>query len=75
MIIVGLGNDDFANMVRLDGDDVVVAEGARDVVQFVKFNEVVKQSEPNTIKDNLAAVVLEEVPGQLVECFSKDLVK
>jgi hypothetical protein len=29
---VGLGNEDFANMVKLDGDDVALAAGCRDHV-------------------------------------------
>ena len=71
VIICGIGHSDFANMVRLDGDDLCVAEGAKDIIQFVKFNEIVKQSEPGKLKENLAAVVLEEVPEQLVECLKK----
>lgn len=71
VIIVGIGNEDFANMVRLDGDDVAVAAGAVDILQFVKFNEVLKRSEPSKLKENLAAIVLEEVPQQLVACFAK----
>lgn len=71
VVIVGVGNEDFANMVRLDGDEVAVAAGARDLVQFVKFNEVVKRSEPAKIKENLAAILLEEVPSALVAAFSK----
>lgn len=71
VVIVGVGNEDFANMVRLDGDEVAVASGARDLVQFVKFNEVVKRSEPAKIKENLAAILLEEVPSALVAAFSK----
>ena len=71
VIIVGVGNEDFANMVRLDGDEVAVASGAKDIVQFVKFNEVVKRSEPNQIKENIAAILLEEVPSQMVAFFAK----
>lgn len=58
-------------MVKLDGDDVALAAGCKDLVQFVKFSEVVKRSEPGKEKENLAAIVLEEVPGQLVAAFSK----
>jgi len=47
IIIIGVGDEDFANMVRLDGDDVAIKSGCRDVVQFVKFKEVLKRSEPN----------------------------
>lgn len=37
IIIVGLGNEDFSNMVRLDGDDYAIKVGVRDIVQFVKY--------------------------------------
>lgn len=37
IIIIGVGDEDFANMVRLDGDDVAIKAGCRDLVQFVKF--------------------------------------
>lgn len=40
VIVVGIGNEDFSNMVRLDGDDIAIASGATDILQFVKFNEV-----------------------------------
>jgi len=32
IIIVGVGIENFANMVKLDGDDVELAEGCRDLV-------------------------------------------
>jgi hypothetical protein len=32
IIIVGVGSESFANMVKLDGDDVELAEGCRDLV-------------------------------------------
>lgn len=47
IIIIGVGDEDFANMVRLDGDDVAIKSGCRDMVQFVKFKEVYKRSEPS----------------------------
>lgn len=71
IVIVGVGNEDFANMVKLDGDDVALAAGCKDQVQFVKFSEVVKRSEPGKAKENLAAIVLEEVPSQVVAAFGK----
>lgn len=58
-------------MVKLDGDDVALAAGCRDHVQFVKFSEIVKRSEPNKVKENLAAIVLEEIPSQLMAAFNK----
>jgi len=37
IVIVGVGNEDFSNMVRLDGDDVELGKGIKDIVQFVKY--------------------------------------
>lgn len=55
IIIVGLGNDDFSNMVRLDGDDYAIQVGVRDIVQFVKYQDVVAKSNPDEVEQNLAA--------------------
>ena len=44
IIIVGVGNEDFSNMVRLDGDDMSLRENISDIVQFVKFKDVVQKS-------------------------------
>ena len=44
--MVGVGDEDFANMVRLDGDDVAIKAGCRDLVQFIKFKEIIKRSKP-----------------------------
>lgn len=43
-VIVGVGNEDFSNMVRLDGDEVAIKAGAADIVQFVKYQEVISRS-------------------------------
>ena len=44
IIIVGVGNADFQNMNRLDGDDGLYnskgQRSARDIVQFVPFREM-----------------------------------
>lgn len=44
IIIVGIGNADFSNMNTLDGDNGLYnsngAKAARDIVQFVPFNQV-----------------------------------
>jgi Copine len=66
IIIVGIGNADFANMEQLDGDDVVLRNSKgeptlRDIVQFVEFNEHKGQD-----LGRLAEEVLKEVPDQLV---------
>jgi len=65
IIIVGVGNADFSNMNRLDGDDVVLTSrggkrAARDIVQFVPFNEF-----KNKHISMLAKEVLAEIPAQL----------
>ena len=70
IIIVGVGSENFANMVKLDGDDVELAEGCRDLVQFVKYEDVIARSKPGEAGENLAALVLEEVPGQFVKAFT-----
>jgi len=70
IIIVGVGDEDFANMVRLDGDDVALKTGAKDIVQFVKYQEVISRSAANEASENLAALVLEEIPSQFVRTFA-----
>ena len=44
IIIVGVGNAEFSNMVRLDGDNGLYnskgKKAQRDIVQFVPFREV-----------------------------------
>lgn len=32
IVIVGVGDEDFANMVRLDGDDIALKQGCKDLV-------------------------------------------
>lgn len=40
LIIVGIGEEDFTNMVKLDGDHIAVRKGVKDLVQFVKYSDV-----------------------------------
>jgi hypothetical protein len=65
IIIVGIGNADFSNMNTLDGDNGLYnAQGvkaARDIVQFVPFNEV------HMNPDLLAKELLAELPDQVVQ--------
>jgi len=68
-VIVGVGNQDFGNMVKIDGDEVAIRTGCNDIVQFVKFQEIVKRSVPEQLSTNLSAIVLEEVPNAFVKCF------
>ncbi|XP_037734137.1 copine-2 isoform X2 [Chelonia mydas] len=69
IIIVGVGNADFAAMEFLDGDNRVLRsytgeEAMRDIVQFVPFREF--RSAP---KETLAKAVLAELPQQVVQYF------
>ena len=69
VIIIGIGNDHFKEMIELDGDDNPLTnkrgvKRMRDIVQFVPFNKY--KYDPN----ELAAQVLEEVPRQIIEYYS-----
>ena len=69
VIIIGIGEDDFHEMVVLDGDKnpITSSKGVvrkRDLVQFVKFNKF--KNNPT----KLAEKVLEEVPKQLIEYYA-----
>ncbi|XP_017654115.2 copine-2 isoform X2 [Nannospalax galili] len=69
IIIVGVGNADFAAMEFLDGDNCRLRshtgeEAARDIVQFVPFREF-----RNAAKETLAKAVLAELPQQVVQYF------
>ena len=60
IIIVGVGNENFVEMRKLDGDDKGGKVSSRDLVQFVAFNDY--KGNPAM----LAKELLAELPGQLV---------
>lgn len=69
LIIIGIGNDHFQEMIELDGDDaqLISSNGIRrmrDVVQFVPFNRFRHDL------NQLAAKVLEEIPNQIVDYYT-----
>ena len=69
VIIIGIGNDHFQEMIELDGDDIplISSNGVkrmRDLVQFVPFNKY--KNDPN----ELAAQVLEEIPRQIKDYYA-----
>ena len=69
VIIIGIGNDHFQEMVQLDGDEIPLIDSRcvkrmRDLVQFVPFNKY--KNDPK----ELAAQVLEEIPRQIMEFFT-----
>ena len=68
VIIVGVGNADFSNMNKLDGDNGLYGSNGmrcrRDLVQFVPFRDV------KLNPDMLAKELLAELPGQVVQYMS-----
>ena len=68
IIIVGVGNADFQNMVKLDADDVPLVDNtgkkmSRDIVQFVPYRSF--QNSPS----DLSKEVLAEIPREIVNFF------
>ena len=71
VIIIGIGNADFSNMVYLDADKnpLVNSKGVRavrDIVQFFPFLKY--ESHP----ENLAMEVLYEIPRQIVDYYEQN---
>ncbi|KAL1130705.1 hypothetical protein AAG570_011946 [Ranatra chinensis] len=72
VIIVGVGNADFEEMEKLDGDTVALSAGGRratrDIVQFVPYDRCIHTGtagiHPTEI---LAREVLAEIPYQFIE--------
>ena len=62
VVIVGVGNDDFAGMEFLDN---MSQPGFRDLADFINFN--VHSNNPA----ELTSVTLAEIPRHLVELFQK----
>lgn len=71
IIIIGVGNADFRKMEDLDCDDTLLASAdnkrraKRDIVQFVPFRDF-----ENGPPDRLAAHVLAELPGNVIEYYT-----
>lgn len=70
VIIIGVGDADFGQMKKLDGDDKILTNSrgvrtSRDIVQFVPFNNFAGN------KERLAEEVLAEVPRQFLEYMRK----
>jgi hypothetical protein len=61
IIIIGVGNENFSQMVQLDGDDGLYnnqgVKAKRDLVQFVPFKKFQHKG-----PERLAQEVLEELP-------------
>ncbi len=66
VVIVGIGNADFSNMVVLDGNENPLISSQnkkwmRDLVQFIHYNKY-KNDEKTLTKE-----ILEEIPRQIIE--------
>ena len=69
IIIVGVGSEDFEAMEELDSDEALLRLGSlvakRDIVQFVEMRKFI-QKNGTWSKEQLAAEVLAEIPGQML---------
>ena len=68
IIIIGIGNGNFENMEKLDGDESLLISSSgkkriRDIVQFVPFNKY--KNDP----EKLYMEVFAELPRQIVEFY------
>lgn len=75
IVIVGIGNEDFSFMEKLDGDEIPLTNSQgvqrkRDIVQFIKFNNFKKNNALNVGTD-FTEEVLKEIPTQIDEYYSK----
>jgi len=73
VIIIGVGDADFSDMHKLDGDNMslkssVGVRGARDIVQFCAMNEF-RGMQGEAYRTAVAHKVLEELPNQLVKYY------
>ena len=67
IIIVGIGDENFERMVELDADSHVLCDkdgraAARDIIQFVAFNDMKDLSQ-----EKVSDIMMAEVPDQFVE--------
>jgi hypothetical protein len=64
IVIIGVGDNDFSSMEKLDADNIQISGGGkkiRDIVQFVPLNKYIDNP------DVLASETLAEVPSQFFE--------
>ena len=74
IVIVGIGNENFSFMEKLDGDEIPLKNSKgemrkRDIVQFIKFNNFKKNNAINFGTD-FAEEVLKEIPTQIEEYYN-----
>ena len=73
VVIVGVGDADFSDMHRLDGDKIALQSSqgvkqARDIVQFVPMNDF-KHLKGEAYRTAVARSVLEEIPKQVTDFY------
>ena len=71
VIIIGIGDADFTNMVTLDGDDIPLTDfdgrvTERDLVQFVEYEKFKKKGNITELNEE----VLKEIPRQIEEYYA-----
>ena len=74
IIIVGIGNEDFTFMKKLDGDEIPLTNSKgekrkRDIVQFIRFNNF-KKNNAIDFGTDFAEEVLKEIPTQIEEYYN-----
>lgn len=80
IIIIGVGQDQFEKMQRLDGDKQRLRNSSnqqalRDIVQFVKIEEYIVGNQGGTNLVKLAEDVLKELPDQIVDYMVSNKIK
>ncbi len=80
IIIIGVGDDDFENMRKLDGDQDRLRNSSnqlasRDIVQFVKIADYNSGKSDATNLIRLAEDVLKELPDQIVDYMIANKIK
>ena len=75
VIIIGIGDADFSNMIILDGDEITLTDfdgnkTKRDLVQFVEYEKFKKGGYSTKNSEELSEEVLKEIPRQIEEYYS-----
>ena len=74
IVIVGIGNEDFSFMEKLDGDEIPLENSQnvkrkRDIVQFIQFNNF-KRNNAINLGTDFVEEVLKEIPRQIDEYYN-----
>jgi Copine len=80
VIIIGVGDESFENMRRLDGDKERLRSSKgvlaiRDIVQFVKLTDYCSAKDGMANMSGLAEEVLKELPDQIIDYMATNKIK